>query len=312
MHHTASALLNRLLARGKFRHVQVVLQLTELGSVQKTADAIGMTQSAVTQSLAAVEELLEVRLFDRHSRGMRPTAACKDLLPVMRQLMEGLAEGADIVVARNHKGQSSVRMIASVAAINGLLLDALALFSRREPAIQVTIREAEGEDQLLAISRGEVDVVVCRRPAVIPAGWEFRVAREDRLVVVCSAHHPLAGRGASTMAELAEATWLLLPAGLAARRHFDELSEQFAGAPRTYAVVTRSLPIMWSSLSEENLLAILPLTLVQPLLARGELVDLAVPGMATMDPIGVLQPVSGMRDAAAKLSAFLQKFASLP
>ena len=48
----STVLLNRLLARGKFRHAQVLLHLAELGSVQRAADAMGMTQSSVTQSLA--------------------------------------------------------------------------------------------------------------------------------------------------------------------------------------------------------------------------------------------------------------------
>ena len=69
----ATVLLNRLLARGKFRHIQVLLRLAELGSVQRTADAIGLTQSSVTQTLAYLESLLEVRLFERHARGVTPT-----------------------------------------------------------------------------------------------------------------------------------------------------------------------------------------------------------------------------------------------
>lgn len=91
MPNNATAFLNRLLARGKFRHVQVILVLAELGSVQRTADAIGMTQSSVSQTLAYLEQLLEVRLFERHARGVRPTLACADLLPVARQLMMGVA-----------------------------------------------------------------------------------------------------------------------------------------------------------------------------------------------------------------------------
>ena len=38
---TASNVLNRLLARGKFRHVQILLHLAELGSIQRTASAVG-------------------------------------------------------------------------------------------------------------------------------------------------------------------------------------------------------------------------------------------------------------------------------
>ena len=69
---TATQLLNRLLARGKFRHVQVLLMIAELGSVQRTADRIGMTQSSVTKTLASLESLLDTQLFLRHARGVLP------------------------------------------------------------------------------------------------------------------------------------------------------------------------------------------------------------------------------------------------
>jgi len=49
--------------RGKFRHIQVLLKLAELGSIQRTAESIGITQSAVTQTLAYLEEMLETPLF---------------------------------------------------------------------------------------------------------------------------------------------------------------------------------------------------------------------------------------------------------
>ena len=59
MHPSATVLLNRLLIRGKFRHIQVLLKLAELGSIQRTAESLGITQSAVTQTLAYLEEMLE-------------------------------------------------------------------------------------------------------------------------------------------------------------------------------------------------------------------------------------------------------------
>jgi DNA-binding transcriptional LysR family regulator len=213
--HSATAFLNRLLARGKFRHVQVILVLAELGSVQRTAEAIGMTQSSVSQTLAHLEELLEVRLFERHARGVRPTPACADLLPVARQLMMGVADGAEIVSARHQDGQGVVRMVASGAAMNGLLVDTLPEFCDRYPGVQVRLAEAEGQDQLLAIARGEVDLVVCRRPPVLPEGWEFYPLRDDRYVILCRAGHPLGRARTLKWADIAKATWLLLPAGVA-------------------------------------------------------------------------------------------------
>jgi DNA-binding transcriptional LysR family regulator len=303
---SATTLLQRLLARGKFRHVQVLLQLAELGSVQRAADAIGMTQSSVTQTLAYLEGLLDVRLFERHARGVRPTAACSDLLPVARRLMLGVADSAEVVIARQRQGEGVVRMAGSVGAINGLLLDALADFCDGFPAIQVQLTEAEGEDQLLAIARAEVDLVVCRRPATMPEGWEFHALRDDCFVVVARAGHPLACSRPLGWAELADATWLLLPAGVAARRRFDELAQQFPHPPRAYPVVTRSLAMVWRLLRQRPLLALLPLNLARPLLDEGTLVALWSGEALSLEPIGVLQPKAGIGQAALRMSDFLR------
>ena len=306
MQHSASALLNRLLARGKFRHVQVLLQLAELGSLQRTADAIGTTQSSVTQTLAYLEDLLEVRLFERHARGVRPTPACTDLLPVARRLMLGVANSADVITARQNQGEGVVRVLGSASAIHGLLLDALPAFADRHPAIQVQLEEAEGEDQLLAVARGEVDLVVCRRPAVVPEGWAFHALRDDRFIVVGRAGHPLSRRRALKWADLATATWILLPAGVAARGRFDALSANFSQPPRSFPVVTRSLPMLWRLLRQRDLLALVPLNLARPLLDEGELVELRVGDAVVIEPIGVLESRAGMGEAARRLSEFLR------
>ena len=307
MPHSATVFLNRLLTRGKFRHVQLILALAEFGSVQRTADAIGMTQSSVSQTLAYLEELLEVRLFERHARGVRPTPACTDLLPVARQLMMGVANGAEIISARHQHGHGVVRVVASAAATNGLLLDMLPEFSDQYPGVQVHLAEAEGQDQLLAIARGEVDLVVCRRPRVLPEGWEFHPLRDDRYVILCRADHPLAGARSLKWLDVAKATWLVLPAGVAARQRFDELLRNFPHPPQTYPVVTRSLNMLWRLLRHRPLLALIPLNLARPLLDEGELVELRVGDAVHIEPIGILQPKAGMGDAAIRLGEFLRR-----
>ena len=74
-HTNASLLMNRLQAKARIRHLQVLVTLGELHSLKKTAETIGLSQPAVTQLLADLESLLDAKLFDRFSRGVQPTRA---------------------------------------------------------------------------------------------------------------------------------------------------------------------------------------------------------------------------------------------
>lgn len=304
---SASILYNRLLARGKFRHVQVLLKVAELGSVQRAAEAIGITQSSVTQTLAYLEGLLEVQLFERHARGMRPTSTCRDLLPVAQQMLLGLAQGAEAVAARRERGQSIVRIAASVAATHGLLVDSLPSFTKQMPGISVQLTEAEGDDQLLAIARGEVDFVACRKPTVIPEGWTFVALLEDRFAVLCRPDHPLAGRSNVTWAELAAQTWAVAPVGVPSRDSFDALASLFPNPPRIYPVITRS-PVMtrWL-LRNQNVLAYMPFNFVRPMIEAGEMAEVKVRPQVDIEPLGLLRPNEGLSEASERLMHYLEE-----
>lgn len=304
---TASVLHNRLLARCKFRHVQVLLTVAELGTLQRAADAIGITQPSLTQTLAYLEDLLDVKLFDRHARGMRPTPACRDLLPMARQLMLGLSLSAEAVVARQQRGQSTVRLVASQAATHGLLVEALPLLVKRFDGITVYLTEAEGEDQLLAIARGEADVVACRRPSVIPEGWGFEPLVEDRFTVLCRPQHPLASTRDVSWSDLAEQTWVVSPVGVPGRKRFDALAAEFPHPVRTYPVITRSMLMLRWLLRHEDVLAYLPYALVRPLIDAGEMAEVAIRHHVPIEPLGLLRPNDGVPAAAQTLIDFLHQ-----
>ena len=303
---TVTTLLNRLLARGKFRHIQILLKLAELGSVQRTADAIGVTQSSVTQTLAYLEALLETPLFHRHAKGVHPTEACLDLLPLARQMLMGIRDTAQAVEARQRQGEGQVRLAASISATNGLLIETMSAFHARWPGIQIQLREAENDEQLQAIARGEVDLVACRRPPVNPEGWEFHPLLADRFAIVCRAQHPLAARGTADRDELESAVWMALPSGSAARERLDSISARCRAALKMHPLVTRNSTMLWWLLLNHDLLTVLPLTMLMPLIRTGQIVELDVAGTAPMEPLGLLQPAQRLTPAAQQLSDFMR------
>ena len=304
---TASQLLNRLLARGKFRHIQVLLMLTELGSVQRTAERIGMTQSSVTKTLASLESLVGTPLFLRHARGVLPTPACADVVPVARALLQGVATGAEALAARGAQAQTTVRLLASASAVNGLLARALPAFHNAVPSIRVQLREAEADDQWLAIAGGEVDLAVSRRRAVVPEGWRYETLQEDRLAVVCSASHPLARGRRLRWRELAKETWLLPPTGSLARNRLDEFMAAIGATPPAAPLVTRSLTMLERLIVDEGWVSFLPLSFVQHLIDAGVLAELNTTERCPIEALAVLAPEVGATEATLRLSTFLRE-----
>ncbi len=304
---TATVLTNRLMARARFRHLQALVRLCELGSLQRTAAAMGITQPAVTHLLADLESLLEISLFQRHARGVRPTPACQDLLPVAQQLLQGLHAGAEAVAARHSGGAGLVRLGASSAAVLGLLVTALPAFQRRHPAIQLQLREAEIDGLLAGVSRGEVDMVACRQPTVVPQGWVFTPLVEDEFIVICAPDHPLTRKRKLQWTDLARQTWLPAPIGSLARSRFDALcAEQLGAPPPSVQVVTRNPALTTALLRDQPALALVPAGSVRPQLDAGQIASLRVPERLPLDPIGVLLPQQGMGQATRALAEFLQ------
>lgn len=301
----ASALLNRLLARGKLRQLQVLLHLAELGSVQRTASVVGLTQSGVSQTLAALEGLLDVPLFIRHARGVLPTPACLELLPTVRQLMLGVAQGAESLAAAQQQGRQTLRLLASGSGTQGLLLPALSRFVRLHPDIRIELSEAEGDDLLLAVARQETDLVVCRHPAAVPAGWAFTALVPDRFAVVCAPRDPLLHRPALRWAELQSRRWLLSSVSTKARARFEQMCSAWPQPANCFPVVTRIISVSSSLIREHGLLGFVPHSFVGPHVERGELGVLDVREDLALEPIGVLRPLLGARDSAERFAAFL-------
>lgn len=142
---------------------------------------------------------------------------------------------------------------------------------------------------------------------MVPEGWTFTALREDGFAVVCCAGHPLTRKRCPDWEDLAQHTWLMLPAGLAARKVFDVFVAQFPIPAVTYPVVTRSAPLMWWLLLQQRLVALLPLNLAHPLVESGQLAQIHLAeSLPALEPIGLLCPVSAQSAAGATLSSFLK------
>ena len=306
---SAKVLLNRLMSKARFRHFEILVRLNELGSVKRTAESIGMTQPGVTQLLADLEDLLEVTLFHRHARGVLPTKACQDLLPMARQCLLGLSSSAEAIADRSTRGQGVVRIKASTAGINGLLVEAIPLLNEKFPGIQLHIHEAEVNDQFAAISKGEIELGICRQPVQTPSGWHFEALLPDEFVVVCNPSHRLAKKKTKvTWQDLSKETWVLSPIGSAARDKFEELCIQYEFTPLTCHVITRVSSMSWAMMQKRSLVTLVPGSVFQQLKNAHQLTTVKLKDKLPFDHLGLLLPEKDVSMATHSVATFLRHF----
>src|SRR3546814_17287095 len=98
------------------RHLRAAAEIERLGSISAAAQAVSLTQPAVTQALSRLEGQLGVALFDRQPIGMAPTGAAQVLAPRVRRAPHHIgsprvtmAEVREVIALSDQKGRASGR-----------------------------------------------------------------------------------------------------------------------------------------------------------------------------------------------------------
>ncbi|KQP21971.1 LysR family transcriptional regulator [Pseudorhodoferax sp. Leaf267] len=300
-----AVLLARLMARARLRHLQLLVRIAELESLQKAAESIGMSQPGATHALAEIETILGVPLFERHSRGMRPSAFGHALLPLVRVALRQLQACAETVASMNNGAAGMVRIAAIGAAVSGLLAQVLPSFSTAHAEVAVDVRPASVDELLKLMEEHSVDLLACRAPAQLPGDLDFVPLLDDRYTVACRAGHPLARRKSVAIDQLAQATWLVPPPTGIAARDFDLLCQALGIVPPACWISGRSVLLTLAMLQQRDLLVFIPRNTIVQLLDTGLLVELPCgPAFrATLPPVGLVVP----RDQA-RCSEAVQRF----
>lgn len=150
--------------------------ISEFGSMSKAAEQLHVSQSTLTRQMQTLETEVGGQLMERGHSGVALTAAGHALLEGMRPVVAK----ADIVLADARKlarGQSaSVRIGYIISAASEYLNPALAAFRRSHPPTKVHLVDLSPGEQIAALRRGELDVIVLGNiNAAIPR--EFFVRR---------------------------------------------------------------------------------------------------------------------------------------
>lgn len=210
----------------ELRQLRYLLAVAEEGHMGRAAEAVHISQPGLSQQLRKLEEELGVSLLERHARGVRLSIAGAALLPFFRNALRQVHDAKAALADLNQRIQGSIN-VGSLQAINvGVLPLAIARLVTAHPALHVRAQELAAVDIEIGVRNGALDLGIGFLP-IARASEEFETEPlfEERLVLVVSARHPLAGESRLPVRELGNQRLALLPERFQIRRILDDVAK---------------------------------------------------------------------------------------
>ncbi|WP_026873323.1 LysR family transcriptional regulator [Inquilinus limosus] len=182
--------------------LRAFMAIADMGSFNKAADALHLSQSALSRRLQKLEEMLGVPLLERTTRHVALTAVGREFLPNARRLLDEF-ESSVLRIRDIGERQSGLVTIACIpTAAFYFLPSVIRRFNSEFPKIRFRIIDHGANEGLESVARGEVEFGISMLGSTHP-DIEFQPLADDPFVLACRRDHDLAGHETVTWADLA-------------------------------------------------------------------------------------------------------------
>jgi len=259
------------------RQLRTFLAVVEAGSLGRAAEALHLSEPAVSRIIKRLEAQLHVQLFERRTTGMELTSFGQALLPHANLLTSEATHAIDEINALRGLDRGLLRVGAVASAAIMILPTVLERLLIKWPGLQVQITEAVEDRLAVALASSTIDVVVSGSIAgsddIVQLG-EHRFS--DRYSVIASADHPLRQQKGLSIRDLAGMQWVMPPEDAEPRRLFHSVLDQLGIAHPVIRVETRSPAAIKAMVAATQFLGWLPEPLFEAERAAGLVVTLPV------------------------------------
>jgi DNA-binding transcriptional LysR family regulator len=249
--------LNTIVSRLRLKHLRLLIALDEQGSLHRAAQQISISQPGATKALHDIETAFGANLFIRSSQGLQANDLGRCAIRYARLIHSDLGHLREEMVGilEGEGGRLSVGVIMGAVP---LLMRALTRLRELQPALSVEIIEDTSARLLTLLDEGRLDIAICRSSVSRrPDAYDCLTLHDETVGVVAHPTHPLAGKTAIDLAELAKHRWMIYPTNMPMRQLLErELAAAGLEFPR-YSVETASTFAMFSLLQEDPLLVAL-------------------------------------------------------
>jgi len=203
--------------------LRAFLSVAENRSFSEAALELHLTQPAVSKRIAALEQQLQQRLFDRAGKQVRLTEAGDILLDATRQILQTSETAEDQIRSLGKQVRGRLRIATSHHVGIHRLPEPLKRFTRAYPEVELDLRFMDSELAAAEVRQGRVELAVATLPVQALPALESQAIWHDQLLVVSQADHPLLSMETVSLPKLRQYPAVLPARGTITRQVVDTL-----------------------------------------------------------------------------------------
>jgi LysR family transcriptional regulator, low CO2-responsive transcriptional regulator len=187
------------------------------GGFSRAAEALCLTQPAISDQVRKLEEEYDVILFNRHKKQVSLTRAGQHLLEITHRLFEVEKQALELLSESRALRAESLRVVADSAHH---MLHILGRFRERYPGVAMVVSSGNSEEVIAQLYDYEAEVGILGE---VPQSRDFEVIKlsSTPLIAFTNRDHPLSGRDSITLAELADQLLVLRERGSKTRQSIE-------------------------------------------------------------------------------------------
>ncbi|MGI9019504.1 MAG: LysR family transcriptional regulator [Solirubrobacterales bacterium] len=218
------------------KRLRILREVAARGSFSAAAEELYLSQSAVSQQVATLEREVGMTLLERTSAGPKLTDAGSALVTHVDAVICRLEEAERELAAIAGLEGGRLRLVSFPTASATLVTRAVSSFRERHPAVELQLGEAEPDQSVPALKRGEYDLALTYDYAFHPDPEDRDTHRtlllEEEMQIALPPEHRLAKRAAVKLGDLADDDWLTGVSSGSCRTHVILLCQQAGFEPR--------------------------------------------------------------------------------
>jgi len=284
----------------QLRDIEYFSAVAEHGNLGRAAEALGLSQPALSKSLRRLEKTMEAKLVKRTFKGVELTAVGAALFSHVRRLRFALDDVTREVADLTH-GRTGHLRVGTVPSLSiHLLPAACARLLKEAPRVTFKITILDLETALSALRHGELDFTIHALQPSRRQDLAEEYLCEEQFVVYASIGHRLAKKRQVTLVDLAQMRWAVPTSSAIPVQRLRQAFLDAGLPPPEIAVESNALPLRLELLASSDLVGFTAKSAVREAAARYGLVEIPIKGWTYTRPAGVIYRKDAYLSPAAK------------